>query len=58
MLIVKFTLFPFVVFAVKSASIEPRGREVLKLLTVTVAEEEAGRADINICLQLNSQIIG
>ena len=56
MLIVKFTLLPFVVFAVKSASIEPEGREVLKL--VTVAEEEAGRADINICLQLNSQIIG
>ena len=42
----KFTLLPFVVFAVKSASIEPVGREVLKLLTVTVAKEEAGRADI------------
>ncbi len=44
MLIVKLTLLPFVVFAVKSASIDPGGREVLKLLTVTVAEEE-GRAD-------------
>jgi hypothetical protein len=45
-LIVKFTLLPLVVLAVKSASIEPEGREVLKLLTVTVADEVVGRADI------------
>jgi acylphosphatase len=41
---VKFTLLPLVVFTVKSASIEPEEREVLKLFTVTVANE-AGQAD-------------
>ncbi len=43
---VKVTLFLFVVLAVKSTSVWPSGREVLKLklFTVTVAEPDEERA--------------